>query len=78
MKDGIAKITKTNMQHVESVVKSTVIKNRSNRCPCCGKKCLGVLLLRETYGFFRVKSEHFYAYSCARCGTQWESDTWEG
>lgn len=65
------------MQYVESILKSKVTENKSNHCPCCGEKCLGVLLLQETYGFFKTKSEHFFAYSCERCGTQWESDYWE-
>ena len=52
---------------------------RNNKCPCCGKKEYGFTFIRETpCGFLGLstKEEYFKIYSCHRCGTEWESDSW--
>ena len=72
------RITRTHQQYVESMRKHQEVDTNNNRCPYCGSKCLGMLLLKETYGFFSVKQEHYLSYSCDKCGTQWEAKYMEG
>ena len=72
------KITQTNAQYVEEMMKRKYFDLQNNKCPCCGKREYGFTFIRETGGFLGMftKEEYFKTYRCHRCGTEWESDPW--
>lgn len=45
-------------------------RRKDSSCPECGSPCLGSYSTR-TSGFFLVKVERKYEYSCIKCGCSW-------